>query len=440
MPLLETRGSSSALSYGFNSFPPPPPIVTSGLQVYFDTTVAASYGGQNLLKVSNNPTNTSYWSLGNASVVTSSATTGPTETIFPIYSGSVYKLTENATSEQHLLFQSLGSTTTIGNVETLSGYFKAAERTQIAITMHGEGYPVFDLSTGSVTVAGGSNTSAFMRNAGNGWWYCSATFARTNTTRNYYFVLWNNGNNYQGTTGNGVYFYNGQLRYNSQSIEGFVNNPSTSELTINSSTWYDISGNGINATATGTTVTSDFGPRGWRFNEDETKYMQTSTGINFGNNWSYEFTMYNNNDGNSIPFMTGYHLNDQRESINLDLGGGDGKGFIYGGSDFPAWPQVQMPKAYSQYKFIKISVTNTNGLFNVWLSTREDGPLKKIVTNYQGNTGQTQTGARLYMGRYSNFNGYAMNGSIYGLKIYNRALTESEVKQNFDAERKTYGL
>lgn len=413
-------------------------IVTSGLQVYFDTTKPASYGGQNLFKVSNNPTNTTHWAYGNLTISTASTIAPPSEILYPLYSRSVYKMAEQAVNDQHLLFQSLGGTTTLGNIETISGYFKAAERNFVALTMHGEGYPYFDLINGIAYSGGGSNIAVSIRPAGNGWWYCSATYRRTDTTRNYYLVTHNGTSHvYQGIAGNGVYVYDAQVRYNSQSSEGFVGNNTTSEFTYNSSIWYDISGNATNITATNTSVTSDFGPQGWRFDGNETRYMQTSTGISVGNNWSYEFIMYNNGDNGSIPLMTGFHLNDGRETINLDF---SGLNLIYAGSDFANWPNATLPRQALQYKFIQFNVTCSNGLFNVWMSSKEDGPLYRLVTNFQGNTGQSQASARFYMGRYSNFDGYALNGSIYSFKMYNRTLSESEVIQNFNANRGIFGL
>jgi hypothetical protein len=421
----------------YNSWPSTD-IVTNGLQVYFDTTRPASYGGQNLFRVSGNPTNTSYWSYGNLTISTAPTIAPPSETLYPLYSRSVYKMSEQAVNDQHLLFQSLGGTTTLGNIETISGYFKAAERNFVALTMHGEGYPYFDLVNGIAYSGGGSNIAVSIRPAGNGWWYCSATFARTNVTRSYYLVTFNGTSHvYQGVAGSGVYMYEAQVRYNSQSTEGFVGNNSISEFTYSPSIWYDISGNATNITATNTTVTSDFGPPGWRFDGNETRYMQTSTGISIGNNWSYEFVLYNNNDSATIPLMTGFHLNDGRETINLDI---SGQNIIYAGSDFANWPQVTTPRPTNQYKFMQINVTCSNGLLNFWMSTKEDGPLYRLVTNFQGNTGQSQASARFYMGRYSNFNGYSLDGGIYSFKFYNRTLSESEIIQNFNATRGFFEL
>jgi hypothetical protein len=165
--------------------------------------------------------------------------------------------------------------------------------------------------------------------------------------------------------------------------------------------------------------------------------MQTSTGITVGTSFTYEFIHYNNGDNGSIPLMTGFHLNDARETINLDF---NGTSVIYLGSDFTTWPTFQMPLNYNQYKFIYVQVTVSNGTANAWFSTREGGPLKRLVTNATVPANQGQANTRFYMGRYSNFNGYALNGSIYNFKFYNRALSEAEITQNFNAVRSVYGL
>lgn len=53
----------------------------------------------------------------------------------------------------------------------------------------------------------------------------------------------------------------------------------------------------------------------------------------------------------------------------------------------------------------------------------------------------SDSGEPYVIGRYySNINGYYLGGNIAQVSVYNRALTEAEVKQNFQATKGRYGL
>lgn len=159
---------------------------------------------ENLFRNSEEFDNSS-WNKANITI-TANATTAPDG------SATADKFAETVSPvEQHLLFQTVPWSSSIGDTYTMSVFAKAAERSKITITMHGEGYPVFDLSNGTVVGAGGSNTSNSIVDYGNGWYRCSSTFVRTNTTNTFYFGLWTTTNNYVGVNGNGVFVWGAQL-------------------------------------------------------------------------------------------------------------------------------------------------------------------------------------------------------------------------------------
>lgn len=121
------------------------------------------------------------------------------------------KIVETAQTSQHLVHQSPfgGTGAVVGEVYTLSVYAKAAERTRISLTGHGEGYSVFDLSSGTVIQTGNNITS--MTPIGDGWFRCSATITKTNTNSAFYILIWTDTNNYAGVAGNGVFLWGAQL-------------------------------------------------------------------------------------------------------------------------------------------------------------------------------------------------------------------------------------
>jgi len=79
-----------------------------------------------------------------------------------------------------------------------------------------------------------------------------------------------------------------------------------------------------------------------------------------------------------------------------------------------------------------------NGVGNVYFSTPQSGFTRPII-NGSYNSGQSST-EKLYWGRYHGGNGYALNGAIYTTKIYNRALSSTEILQNYNATKTRFGL
>jgi hypothetical protein len=73
-------------------------------------------------------------------------------------------------------------------------------------------------------------------------------------------------------------------------------------------------------------------------------------------------------------------------------------------------------------------VGSTNGEIYV------DGNLVKTGLSSSGTANST---SKLFMGRVTFFNRY-FNGNISNVKIYNRALTSEEVKQNYNALKSRY--
>jgi hypothetical protein len=137
------------------------------------------------------------------------ATIGVNSTTSPDGTVTADKLQEDNTNNQHLVVQSIG-TLSIGAVYTFSCWAKAAERTQVSLTAHAEGYSVFDLSSGTIIQTGG-NSNVTITPYPNGWYRCSTTITKTNTNGAFYIIVWNNTNVYTGTTGSGIHIWGAQL-------------------------------------------------------------------------------------------------------------------------------------------------------------------------------------------------------------------------------------
>jgi hypothetical protein len=139
-----------------------------------------------------------------ASWTVSVATVVPNAIAAPDGALTADKLEETAVANQHLFYQIM-SAPVVGDVYAVSCFAKAAERTKIAITMHGEGYSVFDLAAGTVSQAGGNVcTIASLKD---GWYQCTALITKTNTNGTFHFLLWETAQSYLGVAGHGAYFW-----------------------------------------------------------------------------------------------------------------------------------------------------------------------------------------------------------------------------------------
>jgi hypothetical protein len=183
-------------------------IVTSGLVMYYDMYNGyASYVGpvSTNLATNANDFTTAAWTPSQTTITLNPSIRIPGPSVF---NGYVWEMNENTTvSGQYNISSAV--TTTLGTTYTVSVYAKAKERSQVTLTMFGEGYSVFDLATGTVASTGGNTCS--MTDFGNGWYRCAATITKTNATAGAFIGIWNGNANYVGTVGRGVYVCKAQV-------------------------------------------------------------------------------------------------------------------------------------------------------------------------------------------------------------------------------------
>jgi hypothetical protein len=133
------------------------------------------------------------------------------------------KLVEDTTTGLHQTNQTSISFTS-GTSYTLSGYYKAAERTRILLQLGNSGTPFptaanfrafFDLSNGTLVSAGSSVTQTSIVNVGNGWYRCSITAVAQATATDQIFqaFLVSSGTtiNYLGDGYSGIFIWGAQL-------------------------------------------------------------------------------------------------------------------------------------------------------------------------------------------------------------------------------------
>jgi hypothetical protein len=78
-----------------------------------------------------------------------------------------------------------------------------------------------------------------------------------------------------------------------------------------------------------------------------------------------------------------------------------------------------------------ITVTRNTGTGYLYLNT-------SLINNWSDT--ETYTSSTLNIGRYGGGSGFNMNGNIYLYKVYNKALSSTEIQQNFNALRGRFGI
>lgn len=270
------------------------------------------------------------WTL-NQITISTNAITAPDGTL------TADKTNETTNNEQHLVFVNLG-TISIGAKYTFSCFFKAAERSVIALTIHGAGYTVFNLTNGTISQSGGFANETITAYP-NGWYRCSITVTAPTTTGAFYIVGWTTSNVYAGTTGHGVYVWGAQIE-NYEHGTSYIPNLSTGSTTRSADA----------GTITGTNFTNFY-------NSYEGTFLAVSRKYAFGDTARYPGIVFANDGTLSNSIGLGY----------IDAGADDlsFEGYISNVSQFYLNREVSVAnkeyKSVGAYKVNDIAYTQ-NGL------------------------------------------------------------------------------
>jgi hypothetical protein len=206
-------------------------------------------------------------------------------------------------------------------------------------------------------------------------------------------------------------------------------------------TWRDISGNGFNATLTnGPTFNSANG--GSIVFDGSNDYAVTSTRVNVSNRFTVNAWIKLNyttpqptNFANRVILISNCYTYAAGKGFLISASGNNGSDFwISLGSD-QKYAVSTTGYIYANTFFMMTAVVNA-GDSNIKLyyngnevsySTRTDGNISLAY-----DVSNTQIGYRS--------NADIMNGNMYMMQIYNRALSDVEVLQNFNATRARFGI
>ena len=412
-----------------------PQSVSSNLVFESDPVNSKSYDTATNLFTYSEDFGNAAWTKGNLTV-TSNATTGP------IVNGVVLvadKLVETAVSGQHLIQQN-PYTAAVGDINTISVYAKAGERTQLTITSQGEGYVVFNLDTGTVYQNGGE--SASIEDVGGGWYRCRATITENEAAGSMWYIgMWkSNTNSYLGTVGQGLYIAGAQFEKNRNAITPYTK--TIASTVVATTTLTDMIGNGNNTTLVNTPkFDSTYG--GSLVLNGTNQYL-TNPALPSGTNL---FTM-------SIwVYFNG--------NISGNWGGGLSAAILFSGNGANTYefyvttlsgtgaPYYLTLGKYGIAATGSCSVSNIIMPINRWhniVIARDGAASQQIYLNGEligtGNISDSFTAGTMYIGAApanSLYSGY-LNGQLSKITHYNRALSSDEIQQNFNALRGRYGI
>jgi hypothetical protein len=396
-----------------------PSIVTSGLTLALDAGNTKSYTATNtnIFKFSEDFTNAAWVKV--SVTVAASGITGPVVNGFTL---PAYKIQETAVTNQFLVAQNpfswaggIGSISlAIGNTNTISVYAKAGERTQLTITSNAEGYAVFNLDTGTVYQTGGHVCT--MESVGNGWYRCRATITETEVVSGsaWYIGSWkSNANVYLGIVGEGLYVTGAQFERASSTLGTYTKTLATF---VSSLICKDLTGNGNDLSLINTPTYSGSNPSDFTFNGTNqyltTSYQQPAQTAATSFTWVVWVYPLVNSDGpiigcrNNSSVFTKLTSN-KFEYSPLNVGGT---------MTLNVWQNITIVKNNTNFSYYKNGVLIATGV-----------------------SSDTKTAIPFFVGGDNLASEYS-NCKVSALQIYNRALTEDEVSQNFNAHRVRFGL
>ena len=186
-------------------------------------------------------------------------------------------------------------------------------------------------------------------------------------------------------------------------------------------TWTDLSGNGNNGTLTNGPT---FDPiSGGSIVFDGTNDYVSLSNVQPGtNDFTISVWVYKNNN-TSNDYVWDFGANGGTLSSGTSV---SGYGFRYYnttlGTSSNMYTQGTIPNVSEWYE---VTITRNSGTSTMYVNGQS-------ITSSSGDTHNISS-TTLYIGRYGGGTGYEHDGRISNFKIYNRALSESEVAQNYNA-------
>jgi hypothetical protein len=122
-------------------------------------------------------------------------------------------------------------------------------------------------------------------------------------------------------------------------------------------------------------------------------------------------------------------VNNNASSLDIGILVGGSNLFTSGSSGFP-----NTISPFPSKKWTHLSVVFSAGNLIIYFNG-----VSQSLTGTVSGINKTSTGT-LYLGQYAGGGGYTFQGSAPVFRLYNRALSVAEIRQNFEATRSRYGV
>jgi hypothetical protein len=412
MPLLETRGSGSALAYGLNSYNAFPMPIASGLQFYLDAYSTDSLS-QN---VHPNPTDLYGWynnTAGNNSTYsrdTISSPVGSTPIKMVVTGADPYMNTYSL--PQWNLHSALS-----GETWVLSVYVKADAATTCELFILGGN------SDGSYNGDGIANAFAVDTN----WQRVSVSVTLSNVNTRYVQIRLDGPNS--GGTGRTLWFDGVQLERGSTPT---TFNPK------NGSTWYDLSGNNRNATRFNFPTINNFNSssRSLGFDGSDDRCIGTTSNIT-GNSSRTMSVWFKGSGSDLIPFSLGNTAGAPNEVLAI-VPQTNSTINVYGYTGTFDESGLSAGKNILDNNWHNLVLT-WNALNPGTLGLWTDGVNSGNLARSAGEAYNTSNG--YIVGTWAAVLGNrTWNGNIAQVYGYNRVLSQAEIQYNFNIAKTRFGL
>ena len=341
-------------------------------------------------------------------------------------------LKESIPAQQQLSYHNIGlggASLVVGETYTYTVYAKANTRDTFEMHMYGDSNASFNLTTGS------STSTSSMTDVGDGWWLCKWVREKTDTAGIDHVYIGFSGSTYAGAgVDESIFIWRPQFERGDVSRGRYIK---TSGVSITAPTTVkNLSGSSI----PGTIDSAEFNNGGWF---EFTGPTSSSTRIAF--------------DSSSVDLSGSFSIDmwfrqDTQGAYHMLLGSqgygaaGNGIGHYLFGNTIRTWVQEGSNTAVNIWD----SAGTTTFTQNVWYNLvllRESGTAWRWYLNgslVNSNTTDSLTAdfttPNTYIGDHYNTSIYHFDGDIGALRMYSRALSATEVLQNFNATRGKYGV
>ncbi len=197
------------------------------------------------------------------------------------------------------------------------------------------------------------------------------------------------------------------------------------------STWYDLSGNGLNMTMVGTLTWNSAGYfTGWHTSNYFNCTEAYQSFLPIGNQARTIIAVVEVGTVTGYQHITHYGLNTTNQAYGLALLSGEVSDHRWGTSN------IGSEAVSASNGVVMLSTrheTNTGARFGV--NTSYEDATAIIGANTNSNFQQFRIGSRI-----NNSEPWMNNGKIFRVLIYNRSLTDAEIEQNYNALKSRFGL